>query len=135
MLKLTLEAIRKHPWYVLTSELPREPSEALLMSAVLAAWYCRESESLFTLALRDGDFVPMFCESSDEIPDYIEGSKELSLRRSERSAICSKTKSINPLDEGSNHCLWNEVSRMAKSAKHKWLRWKKDNWRFNLGRG
>jgi hypothetical protein len=74
---LTLEFIRKHPWYVLTCELPPDPSDSLLAAAVLAAWYCRETESLFALALRTGDYAPKLFDEPDEIAEIHEECERL----------------------------------------------------------
>ena len=75
---LTLEFIRKHPRYVLTCELPPDPPEFLLTAAVLAAWYCRETKSLFALALRTGDYAPKLFDEPDEISEIHEECERLS---------------------------------------------------------
>jgi hypothetical protein len=72
---LTLEAIRQNPWNVLTNNMPSDPSELLLRTARLAASYCRQSEYLFVLAARDGDYAPAWWTGGEDDPDVHEESE------------------------------------------------------------
>lgn len=72
---LTLEAIRQNPWNVLTHELPSDPSDILLRAARLAAIYCRESEYLFMVSARDGEYAPAWWTGSEDDPDAHEESE------------------------------------------------------------
>lgn len=56
---LTIEAIRKNPWRILTHRLPAHPELLLLEVAYLAALYCRQSESVLMLAARNGEYTPL----------------------------------------------------------------------------
>lgn len=77
---LTLEAIRKNPWNVLTHQLPPEPSSFLLEVAVFAAEYCADSEYMLMQAARDDRYTPRWWRPDCICPDAHEESEERGLR-------------------------------------------------------
>ncbi len=81
---LTLEAIRKNPWNVLTHAIPADPGQLLLEAARRAATYCRDSEYALVLAARSGDYVPAWWSDAEDLPDAHEESEDLSFRADDK---------------------------------------------------
>jgi len=69
---LTIIALRKNPWNVLTRPLPADADPLLLELAYLAAHYCRASESRLMLAARSGAYVPLGWLPEAGFPDVHE---------------------------------------------------------------
>ena len=91
---LTIEAIRKNPWRILTHRLPAHPELLLLEVAYLAALYCRQSESVLMLAARNGEYTPLGWRPCRENPDVHEENEALSfnadLKLTQICEICEK---------------------------------------------
>jgi len=123
---LTIEALRENPWCVIAYELPPDPTRLLLRAASLAAIYCRDSEYLFVLAAREGDFTPTWWNGTDVTPDAHEESENLChLAWEKLYDICDLLGETVDEPTGSMiKDLWNEMSWMAKYVKCKWLRWR-----------
>jgi hypothetical protein len=77
---LTIEAIRKNPWTVVTHSLPAHPTPLLLAAAHLAAHYCRQSEYVLMEAARDRNYVPPAWQPGSDSPDVHEINEARSLK-------------------------------------------------------
>ncbi len=81
---LTLEAIRRNPWNVLTHAMPADPSRLFLEAARRAALYCRDSEYALVIAARSGEYAPAWWNDSENLPDAHEESEDLAFLADDR---------------------------------------------------
>jgi hypothetical protein len=74
---LTIEAIRRNPWNVLSHKLPHVPDRLLLRLALFAADYCRHSEWVLMYAALADEYIPPEFRDEQDAPDIHELSEGL----------------------------------------------------------